>query len=146
MDDFYIFTTTYDTIVNRLSNMVKVSSERAKIQTEKEYKAVWDTGASETCISSTVVADLGLVLVGQQTNSTTGGTCDSNIYIIDILLPNNVKLTEVKVSEVYLEDCDLLIGMDIIKFGDFLVSNFEGQTKFTFRIPSKEHSDYTIQK
>ena len=36
----------------------------------------------------------------------------------------------------------ILIGMDIISLGDFSVSNFNGKTQFTFRIPSQAHTDY----
>jgi hypothetical protein len=40
---------------------------------------------------------------------------------------------------------DMLIGMDIITFGDFSVSNFNNKTVFTFRIHSKEKLDFVPQ-
>jgi hypothetical protein len=39
---------------------------------------------------------------------------------------------------------DILIGMDIITLGDFAVSNFEGVTKFSFRVPSLSHIDFVV--
>ena len=36
----------------------------------------------------------------------------------------------------------LLVGMDIIGMGDFAVSNFKGETAFTFRLPSIERMDF----
>ena len=40
------------------------------------------------------------------------------------------------------EQDDVLIGMDIINLGDFAVSNVEGSTCFTFRMPSLEEFDF----
>ena len=59
-------------------------------------------------------------------------------------LPNNVVVTEVPVTEAdaLAGDAEVLIGMDIIGLGDFAVSNFQGQTSFTFRIPSLKHIDF----
>jgi hypothetical protein len=37
----------------------------------------------------------------------------------------------------------VLIGMDIIGQGDFAISNYEGRTKFSFRIPTLEHIELT---
>ena len=39
-------------------------------------------------------------------------------------------------------DADVLIGMDIIGTGDFAVTNLNGLTKFSFRVPSLEHIDF----
>jgi len=35
------------------------------------------------------------------------------------------------------EDIDVLIGMDVIVFGDFLITNADGKTTFQFRTPSE---------
>ena len=37
---------------------------------------------------------------------------------------------------------DEIVGMDIINRGDFAVSNFKGQTVFSFRIPSEQKTSY----
>ena len=48
---------------------------------------------------------------------------------------------------------DMLIGMDVMNLGDFAVTNKDGRTVFSFRIPScrcidfvKEHAFVTGQK
>ena len=46
-------------------------------------------------------------------------------------------------SEIGKQGIDVLIGMDIISMGDFAVSNFDGKTQFSFRIPSQEHVEYS---
>ena len=39
----------------------------------------------------------------------------------------------------------VLIGMDIITAGDFAVSNYNGTTMFSFRIPSQKKTDYVAE-
>ena len=46
-------------------------------------------------------------------------------------------MTSVEVMESDFEDIDVLIGMDVIVFGDFLITNKDGKTTFQFRTPSK---------
>ncbi len=40
------------------------------------------------------------------------------------------------------DDCDLIIGMDIMTQGDLALTNFEGRTVFSFRIPSRHIVDF----
>ena len=40
-------------------------------------------------------------------------------------------------SEIGNQGIGMLIGMDIITKGDFAVSNYNGKTMFTFRMPSE---------
>ena len=44
-----------------------------------------------------------------------------------------------------LQGIDVLIGMDIINRGDFAVSNRNGATSFSFRIPSVEDFDFAAE-
>jgi hypothetical protein len=37
---------------------------------------------------------------------------------------------------------DMLIGMDMITEGDFIISNYAGRTVFTFRMPSAHSFDF----
>ena len=39
-------------------------------------------------------------------------------------------------------EADVLIGMDVISFGDLAITNYKKQTKFTFRIPSQGSLDF----
>ena len=39
----------------------------------------------------------------------------------------------------------MLIGMDVICMGDFAVSNYNGRTAFTFRMPSMNETNYQAQ-
>ena len=45
-------------------------------------------------------------------------------------------------SEIGKQKIGMLIGMDIISKGDFAVSNFDGNTVFTFRYPSNSEINF----
>ena len=101
-------------------------------------KALWDTGANCCCISYDLVNKLNLKPIGAMPIATPSGTAVYNKYMIDIELPNNIVLKDVTVceSEIGTQKLDLIIGMNIINKGDFAISNYNGKTKFSFRIPT----------
>ena len=103
-------------------------------------------GATNTAISSKVVERCGLIPTGKAISNTANGQCTVNTYLIDISLPNNVNINRVQATEfTAVEGADLLIGMDIMSLGDLAISNHEGKTYFSFRIPSIAHTDYVKQ-
>ncbi|MCM1142788.1 MAG: hypothetical protein NC453_29830 [Muribaculum sp.] len=104
----------------------------------------WDTGASGTCISKKVVSDFNLVPVGKVNAHTQSGIGIMNQYMINLVLNNEVVFGNwlVMDSEIGKQGIDVLIGMDIISNGDFAISNYEGRTQFSFRLPSQEHVEY----
>ena len=100
-------------------------------------KAMWDTGADTTIISSRIVRDLQLKPYKQGGIAGIGGASDSNVYLVHILVPTGDFVTYVEVMESDFEDYDVIIGMDVITFGDLLVTNADGKTTFQFRTPSE---------
>ena len=42
------------------------------------------------------------------------------------------------------DEYDVVIGMDVICNGDFAVTNKDGNTTFSFRIPSEETIDFSL--
>ena len=140
MENYNAFTTTSQRIVNKLTNEVILINGTNAIRAI----ALWDTGATNSCVSHEVVSLLNLTVVGLLTNHTPSGSAEQNAYIIDIVLPNQLTVHDVQVSESEIgnQGIDILIGMDIINLGDFSVSNYNGKTMFTFRIPSIKDADY----
>lgn len=110
------------------------SAEGRKFHTER---AMWDTGADTTIISSRIVGDLHLQPYKQGGIAGIGGASDSNIYLVHILVPTGDCVTYVEVMESDFEDYDVIIGMDVITFGDFLLTNADGKTVFQFRTPTE---------
>ena len=109
----------------------------------KKYKAIWDTGATNTCITPKVVADLKLFPSGKTTIS--GVTSDEEVstYFIALGLPNKAGFPTIRVAEgKNIQGADVLIGMDVINCGDFAISNLDGKTSFSFRMPSLERIDF----
>lgn len=114
-------------------------------QIKDDCVAIWDTGAMASAVTELEALKLGLIQTGVKQISGLGGTLVKKTYLVDILLPNKILLENHPVTEVdnpkdkngvKLETFGMLIGMDIISMGDFSVTNFEGKTVMSFRVPS----------
>lgn len=112
---------------------------------QTQFQAIWDTGATHTAITKKVVDTCGLKPTGMTIVNTSGGAVNCSTYFINLILPNHVGFHHVKVTQVDIKGGDLLIGMDVIGTGDFAISNLEGKTTFSFRIPSCECIDFVKQ-
>lgn len=112
----------------------------------EKTSGIWDTGATNSCISKSLAQKLGLQPVQRASVRGVHGEEEVNVYLVVIVLPNdNIKIA-VPVTE-----CDelsedgtacLLIGMDVITKGDFCITNLNGKTVMTFRVPSVEVIDF----
>ena len=112
----------------------------------KQFRAIWDTGATGTVITKKVVNECSLSPINITKVQHYGGISDSNVYLVNIILPNNVGVHQVQVTEGDLGgNADVLIGMNIITIGDFAITNKDGKTMFSFRSPSIEHIDFGKQ-
>lgn len=109
----------------------------------KHYQAIWDTGATASVITEKVVSELGLQPIGLVQVHHAHGQTQAQVYFVNIGLPNGVAFSGVKVTKGDLHDADVLIGMDVISSGNFAVSNCNGKTTFSFRVPSTECIDFT---
>jgi predicted aspartyl protease len=106
-------------------------------------RALWDTGASSSLIRPDVAAKLQLQPVSKVSMSTPSGqNIPSNVYLVSLYLPNYVCVPKIPVLEGIPNNCDMLIGMDVIGLGDFAVTNYNGKTAFSFRVPSMMEIDF----
>lgn len=111
--------------------------------TEVEFEAIWDTGATNSVISQKVVDDCGLKPTGMTIVHTGNGSRNSEVYFVNILLPNRVRFAHIRATKGDMSpQTHLLIGMDIISQGDFAITNKGDQTCFSFRCPSAERIDF----
>jgi predicted aspartyl protease len=138
----YCFTTVSSRISRVLRNEVVIES--AIFPGEKlTIQAIWDTGATGSLIRPEIAVKLNLQSVGKTLMSTpTGKDVPSNVYSINLHLPNHVIIPKIPVSEGIPNNCDMLIGMDVINLGDFAVTNYKGHTTFSFRMPSMAEIDF----
>lgn len=113
-----------------------------------KYKAIWDTGATNTVITPRILKELSLTIVDIATIVGVNSEPEyAQVALFNLLLPNSVYIRGVRGSVCTIGGgADILIGMDIIKFGDLAISNRGGQTLFSFAIPPFENKTDLLEK
>lgn len=139
--------TTINPMYNReIITIAKAAQPQREINIDDfhTYKALWDTGATNSVITPQVVKELNLVPIGVSQNRHAGGISNVNIYLIDICLPNNIIIPRVRVSECADQAgrFDFIIGMDIISLGDFSITGQGTRRMVSFCMPSALQIDY----
>lgn len=137
------FTEKFDSRKDAIVTMCYVLTTDLDDQGKKHYceaiDSCWDTGATNTSISSEIVNALKLKSIGKSKVSVYGGQIiDSDIYRVDLMLPGNIKVKNLEVMFSESNDYDVVIGMDVMTLGDLAISNKDEHTTFSFRIPSEE--------
>jgi predicted aspartyl protease len=112
---------------------------------QKQFRAIWDTGATNTAISENVINSCALKPTGMTMVNTANGPANFLTYFINLILPSHVGFYYVKVTQAQITGADMLIGMDIMCKGDLAVTNKDGNTAFSFRIPSCDCIDFVQQ-
>jgi predicted aspartyl protease len=130
----------YAEIRNAIHSQVAVSQAPALEKNGqcnyKDFKGLWDTGATHTVISARAVRLLRLMPVGKTRVLHAQGETTVPTYYIYVKLPGQIEVTGITALKGKLSDVDVLIGMDIINRGDFFISNCDAKTTLLFRIPS----------
>ena len=110
-----------------------------------QFQAIWDTGATLSAVTQKVVDACGLKPISMTDVQGVGGVHRTEVFLVNIILPNNVGVKEVHVTRGILANVDVLIGMDIITIGDFAITNRGGNTVFTFCFPSHRCLDFVVE-
>jgi predicted aspartyl protease len=100
-----------------------------------KIKALWDTGATHSCLSQKIAEDLGLKPIDTTIVHGVNHSQAANIVLASIELTNGLLFQDRRFSVSKIPGADALIGMDIIMKGDFAISNSGGKTRFSFVIP-----------
>jgi hypothetical protein len=110
-------------------------------------KALWDTGASKSVLSTDLVKSLGLTAVGAANVHHGAGASTSPTYLVNFSLPHKVGISGILATEFPAphNEFNVLVGMDVICFGDFTVTNQAGKTWVSFRTPSYDAVDYVVE-
>ncbi len=106
--------------------------------------ALWDTGATNCVVTKQTALDLNLKPISKTQVHHADGVTWANVYLVNIYLPNNLIVPNIRVTECSEEagTFGVIIGMDVITQGDFSITNFNNNTTVTFRIPSIKSIDY----
>lgn len=139
----YCFSQSYTGLSNTIITDCGVSlpydislGNNIKLPVRKTFKALWDTGATNTVICKNVVDSLNLKPTGKTQTHNAAGSCIVDTFSVNIYLPNNITFHNLSVTHGIFNGFDILIGMDVINNGDFSITNFNKKTSFSFRIPS----------
>ena len=134
-------------ILRVLSTPVEFSLPAITISKIK-FQGIWDTGATSTVITQRVVDALGLKPIGiALVHTASEQNVRTPVFLVDVhLYDGKVCVKDVRVTLGNISDgSDCLIGMDIISLGDFAITNVNGSTTFSFRIPSVQEIDFVKQ-
>lgn len=144
------FTVEYNGIKRVIDSPCQLGAPIFGDSIPKDYKflnlkAIWDTGATGSVITVRAAKELGLVPTSKTIVQGVNSRDVKNVYAVSISLPNKVTIPFVNVTECndLSADYDVLIGMDIMSHGDLAITHSNGQTVFTFRIPSIARIDFT---
>lgn len=85
-----VFTEKYTKIENRLLNKVVLCANEIVDQA----LAQWDTGATNTCISEEIASRYKLKPISYAQSKTPSGVLTAPIYLMDIILNNEVIFTD----------------------------------------------------
>jgi len=103
--------------------------------TGTKVRGTWDTGTSTTVITPAVAAKLNLKPVGNINLNGLGGRQMSWLTIAWLRFPNGIVLGPLYMAVQDLPSTDVLIGMDVISMGRFLLERKpDGGTRFTFTL------------
>jgi len=112
----------------------------------KTYKALYDTGATQSAVSLRIVSELKLISIGAVNVGVGGGTLTTSSHLINVGLPNKVMFSTLRVASMALPpDIDVLVGMDILGAGDFAVTHYQGRTTFSFCCPARREIDFVAE-
>jgi hypothetical protein len=129
-------------LLSKIISEVVIFNPYSKKSTK--VKALWDTGATCSVISKNIAGHILLKKICYSEMRHANGIERVPVFVAGIKLPNQVIIPELTVLSCNpIHDFDLIIGMDIITKGDFAITGKNGNTKFSFRMPSMANIDFT---
>ena len=146
----YSYTKRFQGIASALITPCAISASWDRLEEKPEpvavrYQCLWDTGATISAITKRVATDLGLATEALIPIQHAGGvSVDVPQHYVNLQLPGGMLIVGRAVAQLPLASFDVIVGMDIISRGDFAISNFDGVTTFTFRIPSVAELDFAV--
>lgn len=105
-----------------------------------EYQALWDTAAGTSVINQRIVDECGLKSLRRSKLRSVSGVQKTEIYLVNVNLPNSIEFYEIPAirGDFSYGRWDMIVGMDIIAFGDLSVKNISSKTEWSFSVPTPE--------
>lgn len=144
------FSLNFDGLSNRLITDIGIceffdpATVRGKVPQLHKTTALWDTGATNSIITKKTAEALNLTPIGRIMTNHGGGQSEHSTHLVNLMLPNQVGIVGVQVTEMehIVDNFGVIVGMDVIIRGDLSITNHNGKTCFSFRIPSLHKVDY----
>ncbi len=98
--------------------------------------ALWDTGSVYSGISKSMAERMGLTPLPwkQRVDYADGESRDENVYHIHIAFPPSGRRADICAFEFRDDGQDIIIGMNIIRNGRFLLEHTDKGVEFTFTL------------
>lgn len=138
----FTFTGRFPVFRGRISSMIYVSPYRDASIMQLKVRALWDMGASITLISKALADRLGIALTPTTSRLRTALGFEAKVpegeaWITIVLGSFPIKLKVMVTEHAATDnDIDIVLGLDFIAKGDFILSNDGGQLMFSFCYPS----------
>lgn len=135
------FTVVFDKIVEQITIPVILEHNGCS----SKLLALIDTGAMHSTIPLLEARFLKLQQVGIVDAVFAKGHDTLPVVSANLIFSNKVYFTSKDLIVIDNDDCSygMIVGMDILSKGDIAISNFDGHTTFTFRMPSQEEVKYS---
>ena len=110
-------------------------------------KALIDTGASRSAVSSSFVQTAKLASYEKCAIRMAKGEYISSVYTVTIMFPHGMLAANIKAAEFSgRHEFDFIIGMDILRMTDMAITNAGGVTVLSLRSPpADKHIDFSEQ-
>ena len=137
-------TRQFETIVRRMVIPCDISIP-GQDDTKRTLSALWDTGATSTCISEEVAQEIGLMpedtttVLGMENERKEAPLYSIQITMGSFMIPY-IQVIGLPMSS---HEHDMILGMDVMTHGDVSITNYNGKTTLSFRQPSLEKIDYS---
>lgn len=141
------YTHPYESIQSQVLIDCQISLPNSNPEEGSIQKALWDTGAMVTCISTELAVRLGLLaidetmVVGANNEPFKAPTYCVQVKMGSFVIPIHTVVGLPMEGNGH----DIIIGMDIISKGDLSITNYSGRTVLSFRTPSLEVIDYVSE-
>jgi predicted aspartyl protease len=131
-------TYTYVKLQRRIITPVYLYGVSALTPKDTVTNALWDTGATFSAITPRIQHELKLTPIGSKLIRGVTGTQKAPVVMITLTLPNDLLKQNIEVAVCdFSHDIGMLIGMDIITQGDFVLLHGNSHTEFSFTIPPR---------
>ena len=132
--NYSVYKNTYSKNTKYIKTKIIVTSGEKQL----EVNALWDTGATKTSISQKIIELFNLKPIGSVIATGHQQKERLNKYIVSLILPTGYFYDNTEVlSGVYnVLDIDVIIGLDIISFGDLHMDYTCERPVLTFRHPN----------